>query len=68
MGISKDHLMKVCKIGQGAKCCRYVIVCPSKGIVCAKNPGEEKIKRMLDLRVAIMNAKGDNCKGWLTYQ
>ena len=65
MEITKEHLMKVCKIGQGNDCCRYVLVDP-KGILCGKDdPG---LKATLDSRVEKMTAKGDNCEGWDSYQ
>jgi len=60
--IDRDHLKTICKIGQGAACCRY-IVGGHEGITCAKN---EDIGRLLDRRVALklMKAQGDNCPGY----
>lgn len=52
---------EVCLIGQGAKCCRYLLM-GSKGFECAKNTD---FKSILDDRVAdnAMVAQGDNCDG-----
>lgn len=50
----------ICKIGQGAECCRYLTM-GGGGWSCEKlNP---EGKAMLDARVAGMTAKGDNCDG-----
>lgn len=57
-----DRLHGVCKIGQGAECCRY-LVGDGTGIHCAKlDPG---LAHAIDLRVAAnaYKAKGDNCEG-----
>lgn len=52
----------VCKIGQGADCCRYLLG-GADGIECGKHQPE--FKRMLDARHAAgtMVARGDNCEG-----
>ena len=59
--LSNKHFHKVCKSGQGADCCRYVVA-GSKGIECAKF---SSLKEILDKRVAeeSMVARGDNCAG-----
>jgi hypothetical protein len=61
-----EHAKAVCKIGQGAACCRYLTMGSSAtdgvGWSCEK---ATKIGRYLDQRVAdeMMNARGDNCEG-----
>lgn len=57
--ISNETLKNVCKIGQGANCCRYIL-CGQNGFECGKLT---KLKESIDKRVNIMAAKGDNCKG-----
>ena len=56
-----DYLTKICKIGQGAACCRY-IVAGGNGISCAKLTG---LKTTIDQRVADgkFTATSDNCEG-----
>lgn len=58
--ISREHL-RVCKIGQGAACCRYLVLKPPT--CCAKGTS---MQPLLDARVAAgkMNAQGDNCPGY----
>lgn len=53
----------VCKIGQGADCCRYITMGAS-GWSCAKH--EPSIARVVDQRAALgqMNARSDNCDGF----
>ncbi len=58
--IPDDTLKTVCKMGQGHDCCRYIIVDPKHGIVCAKGT---KWQMALDERVEQMVTQGDNCKG-----
>lgn len=56
-----DYLKNVCKIGQGADCCRY-IVAGVGGITCAKLT---EMKVVIDRRVeeGRFTAQGDNCEG-----
>lgn len=56
-----DWAKKVCKIGQGRACCRYLTM-GNKGWSCAKHA---PFKAHLDNRVARgdMRAHGDNCDG-----
>jgi hypothetical protein len=57
-----DYIKAVCRIGQGANCCRY-LTGSARGFECAKfNAG---LKRHLDERVAAqtITARGDNCEG-----
>jgi hypothetical protein len=58
--IDDKYLNEVCKMGQGADCCAYLIVGP-KGIECAK--GTEFEAEILG-RIERMIAKSDNCKGY----
>lgn len=62
MKIPDDTLKEVCKMGQRGDCCRYIIVDPELGIVCAKHT---KWQALIDGRVDQMVAKGDNCEGIL---
>ena len=64
MSLSKKYMKEICKIGQGAHCCRYLI-CGSKGFECAKL--HQDLMAALDMRVAsgTMTARGDNCEGKL---
>ncbi|NKK88739.1 hypothetical protein GFL80_31825 [Rhizobium leguminosarum bv. viciae] len=60
--IPADRIEAVCKIGQGAACCRFMVG-GARGIECAKHDPElfEQINR----RVAFgsFSAQGDNCEG-----
>lgn len=51
----------VCKIGQGADCCRY-LACGADGFECLKHTG---LKDTVDRRAKrrTMNALSDNCEG-----
>lgn len=56
-----DKLKNTCKIGQKAKCCRY-LVAAAEGFECAKLT---EVKAEIDSRVkqGLFTAKGDNCLG-----
>jgi hypothetical protein len=56
-----DWARTVCKTGQGAECCRYLVMAPN-GWSCAKHTG---LKAYLDRRVVTntIRAQGDNCLG-----
>ena len=56
-----NHLREVCRIGQGASCCRYLMM-GAQGWECAKGGS---LQVTLDERVAAssMTARGDNCAG-----
>ncbi len=58
-GISDKKLKEMCKLGQGDKCCPYLVcVCGGQGFECAY--GNSIIaKRIKD---GTMNAKGKPCK------
>ena len=55
------YVTVVCKIGQGAACCRYLVV-GTTGFECAKLSA---LKLVLDERVQqrTMSAQADNCAG-----
>lgn len=58
--ISKDRYATICKMGQGAACCKFLAASPD-GIICAKT------QEWLAISIAMrddMVAKGDNCPGW----
>ena len=57
--ISKEELMKICKVGQGSDCCRYVGF-DKFGSVCLKNTDLAKV---IDRKVNEMSAKSINCDG-----
>ena len=59
--IPQQHVDKVCKVGKGHDCCRYITMGP-EGWNCEKH---SSLKALLDGRVAAlsMNARGDNCSG-----
>lgn len=56
-----DYAKTVCKIGQGAECCRYITMAPT-GWSCEKHGS---LKAYIDFRVLrdAMVSKGDNCEG-----
>jgi hypothetical protein len=57
------YIKDVCKIGQGASCCRYLTM-GAKGFECAKL--EDKFKVSIDERVETgqMVSAGNNCEGY----
>jgi hypothetical protein len=59
--LTTDYAKEVCKIGQGAACCRYLTM-DKDGWDCAK---WTSLRFTLDDRVENneMNAHGDNCEG-----
>lgn len=59
MGIKyATYVLAVCKMGQGASCCRYLMFSPDEGFQCAKmhsaltQTAEEKIEGKTHLRTA----------------
>lgn len=56
-----EYATVVCKIGQGALCCRYLAMSPN-GWSCEKH---SRLKKYLDVRAATgtITACGDNCAG-----
>ena len=61
MKLSDDQVKNLCKMGQGKKCCRYLVM-SSEGFECAK---KLEFKSVLDERVKqnTITAQGDNCEG-----
>ena len=59
--IPAEHVTEVCKPGQGALCCRYLILGP-EGFECAK---EGEFSEYFDrcVEAGTMVAQGDNCDG-----
>lgn len=58
---SEDHAKEICKLGQGEKTCRYLVV-GEKGFKCGKY---NFVRGAIDERseAGTMNAKGNNCEG-----
>lgn len=58
--INKDRLHRVCRIGKGADCCKY-ITCGPMGFCCEK---KTTMKVSIDAAALRgMTAQGDNCEG-----
>lgn len=59
--VSREELKTVCRMGEGAACCRY-LGADADGIECLKH---SKLRGLIDGRVAAgtMVAQGDNCLG-----
>lgn len=59
--VPSGHVHRVCLIGQGNACCRYLVM-GSKGFECAKL---SSLRRTLDTRAEAGSivAIGDNCDG-----
>ena len=58
-GIPALHVEEVCRRGQGAATCRYLMW--DGNWLCAKGT---PLEAAIDERAAQMNAKADNCPGW----
>lgn len=63
--IPEDHLETVCRIGQRAACCRYIVreLATTGPYECAKHV--QVLREQIDRRHAAgsMVARGDNCEG-----
>lgn len=59
--IPRHHVTRVCQIGNGEACCRY-LTAGGQGFECAKHTG---LRATLDNRAAMgdMVAQSDNCNG-----
>ena len=57
----KEHVDKICKMGQGSACCRYLGM-GENGFECFKTDAHTKM--WIDGRVNRMTAKSDNCPGY----
>lgn len=57
-----EYIKQVCKIGQGATCCKYLAMGPN-GFECMK--ANEADKKIIDRNWATTEyvAQGDNCEG-----
>lgn len=54
-------ISKICQIGQGAKCCRYIML-DKDGFFCAKSDPSSKM--LVDSNWnETKSAQGDNCEG-----
>lgn len=58
--IPDDMLRKTCRMGEREKCCRFILVDPDEGIICAK--WDKHFGPVLRDKQD-MTAKGDNCEG-----
>lgn len=69
MLIPIEHVKQICRIGDGADCCSFLLA-SGKGFECAKTPGMEKLFGILILRRGMnhMTALGDNCEGYAMIQ
>lgn len=55
-----EHIKNVCKIGQGAECCKYLLL-GSGGFECGKiSEWKEVVDKEWD---STKTAQGDNCEG-----
>jgi hypothetical protein len=61
--MDKDYAKETCKIGQGEECCAFLVM-GTGGFECAKGTS---LHNAINLRLAegTMNAKGDNCEGYV---
>lgn len=61
MSIPDEHVRSVCRLGQGADCCRYLVM--GDGFQCVKLV--PSAQATIDQRVAAgaFTAQGDNCEG-----
>lgn len=55
-----EYIKTVCKVGQGALCCRYLGV-GLNGYQCDKH---SPLRVVIDARADYMVSKGDNCPGF----
>jgi hypothetical protein len=63
MKLPDEHIAEVCKMGEGEKCCRY-LVGGAKGLECMKT--DPLNKSVIDKAWAtdVHVSQGDNCGGW----
>ena len=60
MSLSKDYVEKICKLGQGEKCCAFLMKSLGGDFACAKGSSIESVIRER-LGQGTMISKGDNC-------
>lgn len=67
MAVPDGYVRNVCKIGQDAACCRYLIMDRGEWTCAKVIPAD---KAFIDDRVGRgqMHARGDNCPGWIDQQ
>ena len=66
IGIEKEaraHVENVCKIGQGALCCKYLVI-GMKGYECMRVSPENKKVIDDNWKTTAHVAQGDNCAGY----
>ena len=61
MSLTAEHVVKVCKLGQGKETCSFLFTSP-RGFECAKGTVMEAMIRGRR-QAKTMNAPGDNCEG-----
>jgi hypothetical protein len=63
---ANKHVNNVCKMGQGASCCKYLVMAPGKGWECMRT--DPANKKVIDDNWAKTPhvAQGDNCNGFGT--
>ena len=61
ISIDREQLEKICLMGQGNACCRYILG-GRDGITCGKHTS---LRETIDYKVAAgtFTARGDNCEG-----
>ncbi len=59
MALDEKQIKNVCRPGQGAKTCSFLLAGPD-GMECAKGT---PLEGMIWARRSTMNAKGENCSG-----
>jgi hypothetical protein len=63
--IDRPYVDEVCRIGQGAGCCAYLLM-GADGFECAKDlPGGVEVI-IAKLEDPMWGSRGDNCEGWST--
>lgn len=57
-----DHVRLICKIGEGEKCCKYLVM-GTEGFECMK--ADKESKKIVDDNWAVTShvSQGDNCTG-----
>ena len=62
---SLRHVMRVCRLGGGAKTCRYLASGNGGEWVCALRYENTELKKLIDRRAELgsMNAMAINCEG-----
>lgn len=56
------ELKTLCKMGQGNACCRFILVHPEYGIICAKH-SSMRFALNENVKNGLMTAISDNCEG-----